>query len=95
MLDKRGSRNQQSAEGNGAVVRRLVGPDLPVVAPTVILDLMSEVTRILGDIERGEPSVAERSLLQRFDRAGCTKIVRPDRLLFVLIVLGKGMHNSG
>jgi hypothetical protein len=28
---------------------------LPAVSPAIILDLMSEVTRILGAIERGEP----------------------------------------
>jgi RNA polymerase sigma factor (TIGR02999 family) len=43
-------------------MQRLDGPDLPVIPPAVILDLMSEVTRILGDIERGEQHAAEQLL---------------------------------
>jgi len=37
-------------------------PDLPVIPPAVILDLMSEVTRILGAIEHGEHHAAEQLL---------------------------------
>jgi RNA polymerase sigma factor (TIGR02999 family) len=45
-----------------AALQRLDGPDLPVVPPPVILDLMSEVTRILGAIEHGEQHAAEQLL---------------------------------
>ncbi len=45
-----------------AAVQRLDGPDLPVIPPAVILDLMSEVTRILGAIEHGEHHAAEQLL---------------------------------
>jgi hypothetical protein len=45
-----------------AALQRLDGPDLPVIPPAVILDLMSKVTRILGDFERGEQHAAEQLL---------------------------------
>ncbi len=45
-----------------AALQRLDGPDLPVVPPAVILDLMSEVTRFLGAIEHGEHHAAEQLL---------------------------------
>ncbi len=45
-----------------AALQRLDGPDLPVIPPPVILDLMSEVTRILGAIEHGEQHAAEQLL---------------------------------
>jgi RNA polymerase sigma factor (TIGR02999 family) len=40
---------------------------LPVIFPLVILDLMSEVTRILGAIEQGEPHAAEQLLPLVYD----------------------------
>jgi RNA polymerase sigma factor (TIGR02999 family) len=40
---------------------------LPVTVPAVILDLMSEVTRILSAIEQGEPHAAEQLLPLVYD----------------------------
>jgi RNA polymerase sigma factor (TIGR02999 family) len=40
---------------------------LPVVTPAVILDLMSEVTRILGAMEQGDPHAAEQLLPLVYD----------------------------
>jgi RNA polymerase sigma factor (TIGR02999 family) len=45
-----------------AAPQRLDGPDLPVVPPAIILDFMSEVTRILSAIEHGEHHAAEQLL---------------------------------
>ena len=45
-----------------AAPQRLDTPDLPVVPPAIILDFMSEVTRILGDIEHGQHHAAEQLL---------------------------------
>src|SRR4051794_4308702 len=42
-------------------------PCLRVVSPAVILDLMSEVTRILNAIEHGEPHAAEQLLPLIYD----------------------------
>src|SRR5205814_3536269 len=42
-------------------------PRLQVSSPTVILDLMTEVTRILGAIDQGDPHAAEQLLPLIYD----------------------------